>query len=106
MMIAADPARTVIGVNNPAVRIVGRVVGIVAAAIEAAMMMDVRKAEAAAMMDAAKVPKTAAMPAPTTMMESATVKAAAVESAMAAAVAASAVTAANPNHTIARGLCR
>src|SRR6266581_1808085 len=98
--IAADPARTVISVDDPAVRIVG-IVGRVVAAVEETAMMEM--CEAPTMMEAAEVhsttvPTSSAMPAATTMegmhpsaMESTTVTAAA------------AMTAAHRDQTVAGG---
>jgi len=103
MMIAAHPARTVIGVDDPAVRIVGRVIGIVPA-IEAAVM-EMREAVTAKMMEAAKVPEAAAMPAASAAMPT-TVESTAVEAAMTATVTTAAMAAANLDHAVIGGGCR
>jgi len=110
-MPAADAARSVIGVDDPAVGVVIiAVVGVVAAIEEAAVMesMEVGEAETAAMegvksttMETTAVPTSATMPA---AAKASTVKAAAVESTTMESAAAvkptTAMTAADPDQRI------
>jgi len=115
--VPADPARTVIGVDDPAARIVAVVGRVVAAMEEAAVMMEMRDAIAAVMAKSA-VAHAAAVPASaaTEGMHASAVKAAAMESATvetavtatmaAATVTAAAMTAADLNQAIARSFRR
>lgn len=113
MAIAADPARTVIGVDDPAVRIVGVIGRVVATMEETAVMMEMRDAIAAVMAEPA-IAHAATMPAASTTegvhasaVKATTVEATAVAATMTSAtVTAAAMTATHLDQTVTDGLRR